>query len=487
MSEPNFNKSTVRASSNVEKPSPASQADSPAARAPQPVSTATPTSPPRKPFFQTGSTGSFSRFPTPDKLSLGFTPSPVQEGDHLPGGLLLPPISPSGPMLAENSSLLRSLSSQTIQSDASSSGSLNTSSSSSSVSDILKANASTEPIQSSSQTIASSSRSGRRDGLSRSTIRESLLSFPSPPTSPRPFTFGKAADSLLPARSAGESSSSSSQSALLGSALHESTIHEEHGTDELQSSIDESLAGAGGINGLNSLSTKTDFPAFTLRSSSMPPGGVNSNFASRSRPSSSLPPNMALPPLPPISKLTLGQGDSPALEMPASNPEASLSASSASYVRPILPLRTPQMAVPPSEPVQASVQQAAQISESTTAMQRDETLPRRVLRPSKSTESFIGVKARHVTPAQRPPMPKSDSTASSETPKQTRRRRASLSIKIPKMFSKSRKLEDDLHPQSAMSPNSLQLPQSRFSPDSDGPVSGYTWHNNWKTAKDTFV
>lgn len=476
MSEPNFGKSPSTQTIQGEKPSPAtlpSLANSPAARAQYPVSTATPTSPPRQAFFQTGSTGSFNRFPTPDKLALGFTPLPVQHGEgELPSGLLLPPISPSGPILADNNTLLRSASSQTIQSESSSAGSYNTSSSASGISDIAKSDAAQadeeppHPIH-----RASSSRSGRKKGLSRSDIRESLLSFPSPPTSPRPFTFGRAPDNLFPLNNALGSLSSSSRSASTGPSLHGSAIPEEYGSEELQHSIDELLSAAGMGDTKRLPSEPESSRPLTARSMSLPPNqGETSLSSSRGQPSSSLPPNMALPPLPPLSKLSLGQGDSPVTEMP--KPETTETTLTASYIRPILPLRAPQTSDAPTFDKASSSVSDAPVGKQHTLITTSSigAAPARTLRPSKSTESFLAAKSHQMAPAQMPPVPRMDSTAVSDTPKQSRRRRASLSIKIPKMFSKARKQEEDFRPQSAVSQDSLQLPKSRFSPDSDGPV-----------------
>lgn len=474
MSEPNFNKPAGRVSSSDEKPSPsliASQVPSPATLLPQSVNNATPTSPPRQAFFQSGSAGSFSRFPTPDKLAMGFTPSPVQQSNLSPTGLLLPPISPSGPILAADSSLLRSTSSQTIQSDSSSSSSLNTSSSASRLSDIDKSDLPSTEQKQPSEHVAKRSGSKSRGGLSRSDIRESLLSFPSPPTSPRLFTFGRAAGTVLSASNAREAASLSGRNAPTSDILHAGIVQEE---DDLQSSIDELLAGTGaGVNSL--LPSPLNFPVSSSSSASMSPGALPSAHAPRSLASASLPPNMALPPLPPISKLSLEQGDSPSQETPGSG-DVSLAAS---YIRPILPLRTPQMTAAPVfenkpvglEPDSSSSQLAA--SESATipskASHSPSTAPPRPLRPSKSTESLLASRTHQMTSTSKTAMP--TPVSHTDTPKQSRRRRASLSIKIPKMFTKTRKAEEDLLPQSAISQNSLQIPQSRFSPDSDGPVS----------------
>lgn len=457
MSEPNFSKSPL-AEDVLDKGHSTTALvgesnTSPAARAEvTPTnSVATPSSPPRQGFFQAGSTGSFSRFPTPDKLALGFTPSP----SHLPSGLLLPPISPSGSMLSENNTLLRSESSQTLQSESSSSSSLNTSNSTSGLSEIVHFGDKDPDATKASSHQPSVSRSGRKRGLSRSDIRESLLSFPSPPTSPRPFTFGRAADTLAHTNNGSAAPSRTRASTAEG-----------YGTDELQASIDELLSAAGIGSSAPSPARPSGAVAPPMaRAASLPPvvGGNDSKKFNRSQPSTSLPPNMALPPLPPISKISLGQGDSPSIETPKLEGPPT-----ASYSRPVLPLR----AANPSPP-QLDATLPGRPQGSPKASNGPVPAPNRVLRSAKSTESFLAAKSKPAMSTDRPAMPKLDSVASFNAPKQARRRRASLSIKIPKLFAKVRKQEDDFRPQSAVSQDSLQLPQSRFSPDSDGPVSSH--------------
>lgn len=478
MSEPNFNKPSPVASTQGDEASPTSllsHAASPVANASCPINnaTATPTSPPRQAFFKGGSTGSFSRFPTPDKLALGFTPSPGQAANEVPTGLLLPPISPSGPILHEAGSLLRSTSSQTLQSESSSAGSLISSSSNSALSDILDVNPTAAPqpdiATTSRSRKTSASASGRRSGLSRSDIRESLLSFPSPPTSPRPgFSFAKAADTLLPASKAPDSLASSGKSLSAGPSRTRESTAEGYGTDELQASIDEllSAAGIGSLVRSPEQSSSLSPPvAPALRASSLPPTDAHPYLLTRSQPSLSLPPNMALPPLPPLSKLSLGQGGSPPPGTPSTEVQPAAIAP-----RNTLPLRSAS---------QQSRQPAAGASPAAAEPLRREApvtqpnAPVRTLRNAKSTESFLAAKSRQMAPAERFPLPKLGlhMTEMPEEPKQVRRRRTSLSIKIPKMFSKGKKHEEEVFPQSAMSQDGLQIPQSRFSPDSDAPVS----------------
>ena len=169
----------------------------------------------------------------------------------------------------------------------------------------------------------------------------------------------------------------------------------------------------------------------------------------------SMPPNLPLPELP---------------SSPAASPRANA---------PPAPIRS----APPPPAVISPVNDDARRSPGPTAAMLPNVLEApvrpRILKPSRSTESFLGRALRGTSSKLSPsplqtafpafPEPEGEAALEKLPAPASRRRRASLSIKIPKILSKLRKNESLAAPDMPITP--AVATESKFSPDSEGPVS----------------
>ena len=421
------------------------------------------------------------RFPTPDKFAMGYTPSPQQ----VPAGqLLLPPISPAAPLtINTDGSLSRSPSGATALSASSTLSSLTSFSSSSSEQpeDTTAILPLAVPVPSESAAVASASDAATshvrtasrrsRSGRERDAIRESLMAFPSPPCSPRPYSIRGAAtylDTSLPyaAAPADPSLKSSKCSSAATPTLTCDVSSESHAySEEDRPSLDEIMHAQALVQSRIADAGLHDYVSETVAQQQVPKeraeyilpelSSFNLHRHEESTHSLSMPPNLPLP-QPPSSPAAVAQANAPpaplraaptpsALVSPVTNNTRQTPATSAEAI--------PRVLEPPVRP--------------------------RVLKPSRSTESFLGRALRGTSSKPSPsplqtafpafPEPEDEATLQKLPAPASRRRRASLSIKIPKILSKLRKNEGHAAPDMPITP--AVATESKFSPDSEGPVS----------------
>ena len=276
------------------------------------------------------------------------------------------------------------------------------------------------------------------------------MHFPSPPTSPRVFNFGNLLDTSLPYAAPSLSSSKCSSSAT--PALTADLSSEGHSTtDDNRPSLDEIM---------QAQAIDTSGQAKASEFSILPELSTLNLLVHGERISLSLPAPSSV------------VADNVQQRTHASSPPAALAAhmeaspsmpGAGSSSLPVKPLRPPPLALraPAREDLGLGVDVLAPAKP-------------RLLRASKSTESFMGRLRTNVSKENRAsPMHTATPILKASFPEEqgkatARKRKASLSIKIPKLLSKLKKHDELLAP--ALPDTPLEGLQSRFSPDSEAPV-----------------